>query len=123
LTKLYGSEQGIGLASDENREINKHTYIQLDISNIIANVKSETIPTIMIHGIQKNEGYRLFGSNIQGTLGTTIYTSNDENESQTIDIPMFGIYRYISITASGSKKESSVLLNSLSYMVCKENIP
>jgi hypothetical protein len=123
LTNLYGSTHGLGLASDENHEINKQTYIQLDLSNITTNVESGTIPTITIHGIEKNEGYRLFGTNIPGTLGTTIYTSNDENETHTIDIPMFGTYRYISITASGLKSKSSVLLNSLTYMSCIENIP
>ena len=126
-TYLYGNkgtvEDGLGIASDPSHEINKTSYIQLDLSNIINIVKKDTIPSITIKHIQKDEGFAVFGSDKLGSLGTNLYTSTDIPEVQTVEIPSFPTYRYISITAAGSNITSKVLLNSINYVVCQENLP
>jgi hypothetical protein len=58
-----------------------------------------------------------------GSNGTVLYTSPDTSSSkQTISIPSFKTYQYISITATGSKEKPNVLLHSVDYVVVKENL-
>jgi hypothetical protein len=116
-------KNGIGLEIDAEHEINKQTYIQLDISNIIASVKTGTIPTISVGDIEENEGFRIFGSNISGVLGTILYTSTGLDKVQDVPIPSFGTHKYISITASGRSESARVILHAINYVICSENIP
>jgi hypothetical protein len=128
LTELYASDndslKGLGISTDSENKINKKTYIQLDISNLFTSVKDDTIPNITIDGIIEKGGFRIFGSNIVGTLGTSLYSSTADNEKkQTISIPLFKTYKYISITAAGRSENSKVLVHSVDYIICEETLP
>jgi len=114
---LYGTPDGLGIEISQFNGINKLTYIQLDISNVQHSVLPGTIPTITIDDIQPMEGFRICGSNIEGEIGSTLYISDDSTISQTIPIPYFKTYRFISITAHGSSKTASVSLKSIKYIV------
>ena len=95
----------------------------MDISNIIASVKTGTIPTISVGDIGENEGFRIFGSNISGVLGSILYTSTGLDKVQDVPIPSFGTHKYISITASGTSESARVILHAINYVICSENIP
>jgi hypothetical protein len=116
---LYGKtgtgEDGLGLANDPSHEINKLSYIQLDLSNVI-NIVQKTTSKITVQHIQPNEGFTLYGSNKLGELGNELFVSADNPMVQTVEVPLFGTYQYISITASGSDMTSNVILNSISFV-------
>jgi len=126
-TNLYAKnggtdKDGLGIASDVDHEINKLTYIQLDLSGISNKVISGTVPNVTLQSIQKYEGFTIYGSNKLGNIGDLLYTSTDTPSSQTIQLPSFDKYRFFAITASGSLEGSNVLINSLDYMVFKEDV-
>lgn len=116
-TDMYGKNSGpnkigLGISSNPENEIDNETFVCLDISNIISQ-NCETTPTITISSIDENGTFSIYGSNTLGDLGTFLISASDN----TIDIPMFGNYKYICITASGSTN-SNVLLASLNYTLC-----
>lgn len=122
-TDLYGknggpNETGLGMASDGDNEINTSTFISLDISPLFLE-ECETKPTITIASIQSGEGFYIYGSNVLGDLGTLLLTVGDSSVSQTVEIPDFGTYKYISITATSG----NVVLYSLDYDACCEPEP
>ena len=104
LTPLYVSENGLGLEIVQG--INHLTYIQIDLLNIIL---GKDILNLTIH---TTDGYRLFGSSKQGTLGTTIYTSKSQED--ILPIPYFGTYRYVSLSAFGNI-DANVYLYSIQF--------
>lgn len=112
-------ESGLGIASDSGHEINKNNFIQLEMTSLIAGVKPNSIPVISIDSIQPSQGFTIFGSDIVGVLGISLYVSPNTPELQSVEIPNFGAYRYINIIASGSSNNSSVLLKSVDYIICK----
>ena len=108
-TYLYGKiGEELGIASDPRREINKLTYIQLDILEIQDNKYKITIDSI-----KKEGGFALYGSNIKGQIGDLLYTSPDNPNTQTVVIPNEKKYQYISITADGSSIISNIMLRSI----------
>jgi hypothetical protein len=115
LTKLYGSENGLGLEIVPEHGINNLTYIQFDISELISNVSYKTLPKITI----TNGMYKVTGSAIQGRMGSTLYTSTKIDNTYSIPIPYFGTYRYISITAS---ETSIIKIKSIEFEIEVENI-
>jgi hypothetical protein len=114
---MYGKnatlgDEGIGIASDPQREINKLTYIQLDVSEI-----QDVSPNITIENIQEDGGFALYGSNKLGKMGDLLYTSSDSPPTQTISIPEIKSYKYISVTAAGDSIIANVLLRSIDFVI------
>lgn len=109
LTQLYCSESGLGLEIVREHGINNITYIQFDLSDVITNINYASILKISIIGT-----YRIAGSAIKGVLGSTIYTSDKTDKKDSIQIPYFGTYRYISIIASGNK-DSIIIIKSIEF--------
>ena len=105
-TNLYGNNLGLGLTINSNFEINKTTFIQFNICNLIKKVKFNTIPTITIKEIKENSGFSIYGSNTLGVLGTVLFASTIFTSSQTTPIPQFGFYKYISIIAELKKPKT-----------------
>jgi len=112
-------ETGLGIASDSDHEINKSNFIQLDLTSLINEVKPTTIPIINIDSIHPSEGFAIYGSNSNGTLGSLLYDSPNTPSLQSIEIPNFGTYKFINIIASGASNNSNVLLKSIDYVICK----
>jgi hypothetical protein len=126
-TELYGINKnteklGLGIYRDVDNEINKTTYIQLDLSGVVNKLAEGSVPNIVIQDIQKHEGFTLYGSNTLGSLGDKIYLSSDNPTTQNIPLTSYKSYRYISITASGELDGANVILNSIEYVVCREYI-
>jgi hypothetical protein len=122
-TDLFGkndgpNETGLGMDSDSDNEINTTTFVMLDISNLFSK-ECENKPTITVGSIQSGEGFYIYGSNVLGELGTLLLTQGDSALSQTVTIPEFGHYQYISITAT----DGNVVLYSLDYELCCEPEP
>jgi len=126
-TELYGTninpdKSGLGIDADVDHEINKNTYIQLDLSGILSKIEDGSVPQITIQNIQKHEGFSLYGSNSVGSLGDELYSSSDNPATQMIPLEWIHSYRYISITASGELEGANVLLNSIDYVICREYV-
>ena len=116
-TNMYGKNSGpnkigLGITANPEKEIDDANFISLDLSNIIART-CEGTPTITMSSIEPNESFSIYGTNTLGDLGTFLISSSD----LTVDIPMFGTYKYICITASGVEN-ASVLLYSINYTLC-----
>lgn len=116
-TNMYGKNSGpnkigLGISANPQNEIDDETFICLDLSNIISQ-NCEGTPTITMSSIEQNETFSIYGTNTLGDLGAFLLTSSD----LTVDIPMFGDYKYICITASGSANPT-VLLYSVNYTLC-----
>jgi len=116
-TNMYGKNSGpnkigLGISANPQNEIDEETFICFDLSNIIAQ-NCEGTPTITMSSIEQNETFSIYGTNTLGDLGAFLLTSSDV----TVDIPMFGNYKYICVTASGSKN-ASILVSSINYTLC-----
>ena len=114
-TDMYGKddgpkESGLGINSDPNQEINNQTFISLDLSDLISQ-DCDKIPKITISSIEKDEEFSIYGTNTLGDIGFLLITTTQD----TLEIPMFKTYKYISITAS---EDSNVLLASIDYILC-----
>src|SRR5256885_203110 len=75
---LYGKvdtndEAGLGLNGTVDFEIGNSNYVQLDISQLIA-ANAQNV-RIAIGSVQAGEGYNIYGSHLQGTLGTLLVTN------------------------------------------------
>ena len=93
-------------------------------------------PTIKIGSVQLGEGFRIYGSNTLGQMGTLLYTyintidNSDTNASKQIVIPSYNTknrtntgdlylygaipFRYISVTAT----TGNITLNLLTLYLC-----
>jgi hypothetical protein len=124
-TNLYSNniisdKNGLGLAIDVDHEINKSTFIQLDLSGIISKLVDGSVPNITIKDIQKHEGFSLYGSNELGSQGVLLYSSKDSPNIQNVPIPYIKDYRFISITASGELDAANIILHSIDYIIYRE---
>jgi hypothetical protein len=125
-TELYGhavmpgsNKSGLGIAFDPEQEINKMSYIQLDLHFLMCEIKKCTCPIICVSEIKQGGGFAMYGSHTLGDLGTLIYTSaSDTPAEQMVAIPCCTKYRFISITAIGENERSSVLLSCIEFIIC-----
>ena len=65
------NETGVGIESDQDHEINKQSFIQLDLCHLFHYVKECSIPEITIGSIQQNEGFSIYGSNVLSVNSST----------------------------------------------------
>jgi hypothetical protein len=125
-TELYahavmpGSDKsGLGIAFDPQQEINKMSYVQIDLHYLMCKIKKCTCPIICVSEIKQGGGFALYGSHTLGDLGTLIYTSaSDTPAEQMVAIPHCTKYRFISITAIGENERSTVLLSCMEFIIC-----
>ena len=104
---LYGKqstpdETGLGLDGlASTHEIVTASFVQLDLFDIISS--GATGLTMTVSSIQVGEGFYLWGSNVQGVPGVLIKEGRnpaDGGDEQTFPVPLFGTYRYISVSAT-----------------------
>ncbi|MDP9055208.1 MAG: Ig domain-containing protein, partial [Acidobacteriota bacterium] len=110
-TALYAknqssTEQGLGIASDSDYEINTSTFIQLDVSQLVA--AGFTNAQILFNSVQAGEGYNVYGSNTLGTLGAQL-GSTGVTGGKLIAMPGYGTYKYIGIRASAANIDIGAL--------------
>jgi len=111
---LYGKNggadgTGLGLTNDPDHEINTTDFVQLDFANPIA--LKVTQAQFQMDSVQCGEGWALYGSNTQGTLGTELMTSNSQDAESVLALPHFGEYDDYSWTAtSGNVLLGEILL-------------
>jgi hypothetical protein len=91
-----GSETGLGLAVPINHEIGGNSFIQFDISQLLA--VHPTSLTLSIGSVSSGESYSVWGSNSfsLSDKGTFLGTSS----SPMFSVPGFAGYKFISISAA-----------------------
>jgi len=115
LINLYGKagggdENGLGLAGNSpNFEITTTTYVQLDLKNLWA--ADPTAFAMTLGSVQSGEGWKIYGSNTAGSLGTLLLSGTSEASQVFGTIPSG--YEFIGVQASSV----DVLLSSLSATV------
>jgi hypothetical protein len=112
-TALYAknqgsTESGLGIASDSDHEINTSTFIQLDISKLVA--AGFTNAQITFNSVQSGESYSVYGSNTLGTPGTKIAGPGILANTLTA-MPGYGAWTYIGVTAAAG----NVLIGDLAF--------
>ncbi len=110
-TALYGknessTEQGLGIASDSDYEINTSTFIQLDVSQLVA--AGFTNAQILYSSVQTGELYIVYGSNTLGSLGTKLSGPGSVAET-LVAMPGYGTWKYIGIQAGNANIDIGAL--------------
>jgi hypothetical protein len=105
-----GDESGLGLAADpgKDNEIFKNSFIQVDLTQLLAQKNINTLQ-LVIGSVQSGEGFDIWGSNTAAQPGTLLYAGNSSMDDVAFDVPSYGSYKYISISASAN----NVLLDSI----------
>jgi len=99
------TEVGLGLVGTPSNELNINPdgtvaqYIQLDLRSIL--LAGFTGGQISVGSMQNGEGFRLFGSNTQGALGTLLAGSWSglAFDDKFVSVPNFGNFQFLSIAA------------------------
>lgn len=130
---LGGDEQGLGLASEPNvpsgdpsgqNEIYYHSYVQLDVSDILANTSAATF---FMGSTTAGEGWIVYGSNTDacdpflGCLDAALITSGSD-EGVSHDLTGWGTYNYYNFFSTGTNGQApgNVLLGGLTLT---ESVP
>jgi hypothetical protein len=96
------NETGLGLRDSPFHELNAGAgnFIQFDLTSILS--AGFLNGQIAVASLQSGEGYKIFGSNTLGVLGTEIGGpfNGVANDRQFVNIPNFGSFDFISIIAS-----------------------
>jgi hypothetical protein len=102
-------ERGLGLVGTNANELNINPngsiphYIQFDLSSIIG--LGFTDGQIAVTSLQDGEGYRIYGSNTLGQLGTQLggTFTGLSFDGVFVNLPDFGDYDFISIAAASGR--------------------
>ena len=116
-TALYGKndggdENGVGINSNVNHEIDINHFVQLDLNQLIA--ANATAATMTIGSMQAGEPANVYGSNSLGVIGTLLMTVPITLDNTPFTMPGFPAYRYISVQASAASP-ADVLLQQVSF--------
>jgi hypothetical protein len=88
------NEIGMGIANAPDHEINGTSFIQLNMTQILAT--SPTSVMLGVGSIQFPDTYQIWGSNTAGALGTMLATNQN---AFTYNLSNFGQYNYISVVS------------------------
>lgn len=99
------SERGLGMVNTDSNELNVNPdgsvaqYIQLDLRSILA--QGFTNGQVSMGSVQNGEGFRLFGSNTAGVLGTQLpgTYSGVSFDNKFVSVPNFGSFQFLSVAA------------------------
>jgi hypothetical protein len=132
-SQLFGktggtNENGLGLVHDEScstcDEIDNGHFVQLDLQNLFN--QGYTLTLVLVQSVQSGEGFKIFGSNTLGTLGTTSLASGSGgvgscsgNAACSVTVTDPGTYRFIGITATSA----DVLLSTLTATTPNGPVP
>ena len=103
------TERGLGLWGTVSNELNINLdgsvaqYIQLDLRSILNLGPAFTVTggQVSVASVQNGEGFRLFGSNIQGAIGTQLpgTWSGLAFDNKFVAVPNFGGFQFLTIAA------------------------
>jgi hypothetical protein len=103
-----GDEKGLGIKNEDDHEIDTHNFVQLSMSNLWS--QSPTSLSMSIGSVQSGESWRIYGSNVLGSLGTLLLTGTTDAPAMFGVTPMPAGYAYLGVRAGSG----NVLLSSLS---------
>lgn len=110
-----GDENGLGIARAPDSEIQTYNFVQLDVTNLHSlNILSALIS---LGSVQDGEGWKIYGSDTLGTLGTLLLTGSQDLGSTDIMSEVKN-YDFIGIQASSH----DVLLSALTIDY-SQNVP
>lgn len=110
-----GDENGLGIARAPDSEIQTYNFVQLDVTSLHSlNLLSAMIS---LGSVQNGEGWKIYGSDTLGSLGTLLLTGSQDMGSTDILADVKG-YDFIGIQASSH----DVLLSSISIDY-SQNVP
>jgi hypothetical protein len=92
-----GDEDGVGINGTVDNEIDVGSFVQVDLSNLIASGVLDA--QMMIGSVQAGEAYNIYGSNTLGTIGTLL-AGNQTLDATYFAIPGYPNYRYVSVQAA-----------------------
>ena len=108
LSDLYakvggGDETGLGLAADPTgqNEIFKNSFVQIDLTSLLAANKVNSL-SLIIGSVQSGEGFAVWGSNTAGQEGSVLMTGGSSMNGVAFNVPSFGNYNYVSISATAN---------------------
>ncbi len=101
------NESGLGLVGTPHNELTSSAngtianFIQLDLRSILT--QGAFGGQIAVTSLQNGEGFRLFGSDVQGSLGTALggAFTGLAFDDKFVAIPNFGSFDFISIVSAG----------------------
>ena len=104
-----GANGGVGISGNEDNEISKNTFVQLDVTGI-----NNSPFSLLIGSTQAKEGFSVFVSDTLGTLGSLYldvpHPTTDVFSTGSISTS----FAYVSVQADGNPNGSgNVLINSL----------
>jgi hypothetical protein len=96
-TNLYAknegaSEYGIGIASGADHEITGTSFIQLNLTSILASNPASV--SVGVGSIQNPDTYQIWGSNTAGTAGTLLASNQT---AASFNLSTYSQYDYISV--------------------------
>ena len=101
------NEVGLGLANSPHNELNGSefgplNFIQLDLRSILQ--QGATNGQIAVTSLQNGESFQLFGSNVEGQLGSAISGTFTglAFDDDFVAIPNFGSFSFISVAGAGA---------------------
>lgn len=100
------TERGLGLFGTPSNELTLRPdgsvseYLQLDLRSILS--LGFTGGQVSVGSLQSGESFRLFGSNIQGALGTQLpgTWAGLTFDDKFVSVPNFGSFQFLSIAAA-----------------------
>lgn len=111
-----GDEIGLGLSRMPDNEIQTYNFVQLDVTSLHSLNLFDAF--LSIGSVQNGEGWKLYGSNTLGTLGTLLLSSSQDLGTTNIMSDVMN-YDYLSIQASSH----DVLLSALTVDYNTTRVP
>jgi hypothetical protein len=102
------TESGLGIASDRDHEINTSTFIQLDVTQLVA--AGFTNAKITLNSVQSGETFEIYGSNSLSNLGSRLLGPSSTSNT-LISMPGYGTYKYIGVRAANA----NIILGALAF--------
>ena len=111
-----GDETGLGISRAPDHEIQTNNFVQLDVTSLHSLNLLDAL--ISFGSVQEGEGWKLYGSNSLGSLGTLLMSGSQDMGSTNI-LSEVKNYDFIGIQASSH----DVLLSSLTVDYNTQSVP
>jgi hypothetical protein len=119
LTDLYvkqggTDENGLGINSEVDHEINTNELIDLDLSALFSSGIHNV--TLNLQSLQTGEGYKICQSNVLGSLSGTCFTGSSVSATANVNVSLTSTTDILSITAfnaDGLHPDADILVDSV----------
>lgn len=111
-TRLWGKndgpgERGLGIKQEQDHEIDTHDFVQLKMSDLWD--ENPTSVSLAIGSVQSRESWKIYGSNVLGSLGALLFAGTTDAPAAFGMIPVPAGYQYLGVRAGAG----NVLVSSL----------